>query len=107
MIARSCIAPWITLSIALSIGLTFAGSATAESMRCGASIVNETTSVAEILAKCGEPASKDVKAEDATQTIERMLKGYLAHRDGNETFLAFSKRHDIEQLKAMFDGVDE
>jgi hypothetical protein len=36
-----------------------------------------------------------------------MLKGYLTHRDGNETFLAFSKRHEVEQLKAMFDGVEE
>ena len=56
MIARSCFALWI--------GLTFAGSATADSMRCGSSIVNETTSVAELLAKCGEPVSKDVKSED-------------------------------------------
>jgi hypothetical protein len=44
--------------------LLFAGAAPAESMRCGSSIVNETTSVAELLAKCGEPLSKDVKAED-------------------------------------------
>ena len=46
---------------------------------------------------------KDVKAEDAPRTIERMLKGYLAHRGDSETFLAFSKRHEIEQLKTMFD----
>jgi ferredoxin-nitrite reductase len=50
---------------------------------------------------------KDVKAEDAPKTIERMLKGYLANRDENETFLAFSKRHDVERLQAMFDGVAE
>ena len=53
--ARSCIVIGIVL---------FAGTAAAESMRCGSSIVNETTSVAELLAKCGEPLSKDVKAED-------------------------------------------
>jgi ferredoxin-nitrite reductase len=45
---------------------------------------------------------KDVKAEDAPKTVERMLKGYLAHREGEETFLAFSKRHQVEALKAMF-----
>jgi ferredoxin-nitrite reductase len=50
---------------------------------------------------------QDVRAADAPKTIERMLKGYLTHRDGNETFLAFSKRHEVEQLKAMFDGVEE
>lgn len=45
---------------------------------------------------------RNVKAVDAPRTIERMLKGYLAHRDGDETFLAFSRRHDAEALKAMF-----
>jgi len=47
---------------------------------------------------------KDVKAEDAPRTVERILKGYLAHRDGGETFLAFGKRHETEALKAMFDA---
>lgn len=53
--ARSCIAIGIML---------FAGIAAADSMRCGSTIVDETTSVADLLAKCGEPVSKDVKAED-------------------------------------------
>ena len=49
---------------------------------------------------------KDVKAEDAPKTVERMLKGYLAHRSApEETFLAFSKRHEVAALTAMFDGV--
>jgi ferredoxin-nitrite reductase len=48
---------------------------------------------------------KDVKAEDAPRAVERMLRGYRAHRAENETFLAFSKRHEVEQLKALFDGV--
>src|SRR5712671_3356526 len=47
---------------------------------------------------------QDVKAEDAPRTVERILKGYLAHRAGNETFLAFSKRHETGALKAMFDA---
>jgi ferredoxin-nitrite reductase len=45
---------------------------------------------------------RDVKAVDAPRTIERMLKGYLAHRDNDETFLAFSRRYDVEALKVMF-----
>ena len=45
---------------------------------------------------------RDVKAVDAPRTIERMLKGYLAHRDGDETFLAFSRRHDVQALRIMF-----
>ena len=36
---------------------------------------------------------------------KRMLKGYLAHRAAcDETFLAFSRRHEVEALKKMFDA---
>lgn len=45
---------------------------------------------------------RDVKSPDVPRTIEKMLKGYLAHREGDETFLAFSRRHAAEALKAMF-----
>jgi ferredoxin-nitrite reductase len=55
-------------------------------------------------ATLGREIYQDVKAEDAPRTVERILKGYLAHREANETFLAFSKRHETEALKAMFDG---
>ena len=48
---------------------------------------------------------RDVKAEEAPRTVERMLKGYLAHRASREeTFLTFSRRHDVAALKAMFDA---
>ena len=48
-----------------------------------------------------------MKAEDAPRTVERILKGYLTHRNGDETFLAFSKRHEADALKRMFDAVAE
>jgi hypothetical protein len=38
--------------------------ASAESMRCGKWVVNETASSAEILEKCGEPQQRDVSHED-------------------------------------------
>jgi hypothetical protein len=38
--------------------------ASAESMRCGKWVVNETSSAAEILEKCGEPQKKDISHED-------------------------------------------
>ena len=41
-------------------------------------------------------------AEAAPRTIERILKAYLAHRASRaETFLAFTRRHEIDALKAM------
>lgn len=45
---------------------------------------------------------RDVKAENVPRTVERMLRAYLAHRDGGESFLSFTRRHDIETLKRWF-----
>jgi ferredoxin-nitrite reductase len=43
-----------------------------------------------------------VTAEATPRTIERILKTYLAHRASREeTFLAFTRRHDIDALKSM------
>jgi ferredoxin-nitrite reductase len=47
---------------------------------------------------------RDVKAEDCPRLIERILTAYLAHRRGDETFLAFTRRHELDALKAMVDG---
>jgi hypothetical protein len=38
--------------------------ASADSLRCGKWVVNETSSAAEVLEKCGEPQQKDVTRED-------------------------------------------
>jgi ferredoxin-nitrite reductase len=56
-------------------------------------------------ASLGREIYRDVKAEDAPRTIERMLKGYLARRASSaETFLVFSRRHEIDALKEMFEA---
>ena len=53
-------------------------------------------------AVCGRELYRDVKAEDAPKTVERVLKAYLAHRaSADETFLAFTRRHEIDALKAF------
>jgi Protein of unknown function (DUF2845). len=48
--------------------------ASAESMRCGKWVVNETASTAEILEKCGEPQQKDVSKEDV---VAKSSSGYF------------------------------
>jgi ferredoxin-nitrite reductase len=54
-------------------------------------------------AVCGREVYHDVKAEDAPKTVERMLKAYLAHRaSADESFLNFSRRHEVEALKSLF-----
>jgi ferredoxin-nitrite reductase len=53
----------------------------------------------------GRELYRDVKAEDAPRTVERMLKAYLAHRaEPQETFLAFTRRQDIAALRALCDA---
>jgi ferredoxin-nitrite reductase len=55
-------------------------------------------------AAIGREIYRDVKAQDAPTVIERMLQGYLANRDSDEeTFLDFSRRHEVDALKQIFD----
>ena len=52
----------------------------------------------------GRELFRDVVAEDAPRTIERILKAYLAHRSSrDESFLAFTRRHDIDALRALIE----
>src|SRR5712691_6939731 len=51
----------------------------------------------------GRELYRDVKAQDAPATVERMLKAYLAHRASPaESFLAFANRHEVDALKVLF-----
>jgi ferredoxin-nitrite reductase len=53
-------------------------------------------------AALGRELYRDVVAQDAPRTIERILQAYLTHRvSPAESFLAFARRHEIEALKAM------
>jgi ferredoxin-nitrite reductase len=53
-------------------------------------------------ADIGQEVYRDVKAEDAPKTVERLLKAYLANRaSADETFLTFSRRHDGEALRKL------
>jgi ferredoxin-nitrite reductase len=55
-------------------------------------------------AALGRDIYRDVKAQDAPRRVEGLLKAYMTHRASpQESFLAFSKRHDLEALKAMCD----
>ena len=50
----------------------------------------------------GRELYRDVIAEQAPRTVERILKSYLAHRASpEESFLAFARRHDVDALKAL------
>jgi ferredoxin-nitrite reductase len=53
-------------------------------------------------AELGREIYRDVKAQDAPKTIERILKAYVTHRASREeTFITFARRHEIGALKAL------
>jgi ferredoxin-nitrite reductase len=55
-------------------------------------------------AQCGREIYRDVTADEAPRTIERMLQAYLANRAGPaESFADFTRRHDIDALKNLFE----
>lgn len=58
-------------------------------------------------AAIGREVYRDVKAEDAPRAVEALLRAYLANRASpDETFAAFSRRHDAETLRTMAETVE-
>ena len=56
-------------------------------------------------ADVGQEVYRDLKAEDAPKTVEKLLKAYLANRASpDETFLTFARRHDGETLRKLADA---
>jgi ferredoxin-nitrite reductase len=56
-------------------------------------------------ADVGQEVYHDLKAEDAPQTVEKLLKAYLGHRtSSDETFLDFARRHDGDTLRKLTDA---
>src|SRR6202035_3619665 len=56
-------------------------------------------------ADLGQEVYRDLRAEDAPKTVEKLLKAYLAHRaSSDETFLTFARRHDGETLRRLADA---
>lgn len=53
-------------------------------------------------ADIGQEVYRDLRAADAPQTVEKLVKAYLTHRaDPSETFLTFARRHDGATLRKL------
>jgi ferredoxin-nitrite reductase len=50
----------------------------------------------------GRQVFSGIQFEELKQTLEKMLKGYLRHREAGETFQKFTQRHDLNTLQAIF-----
>jgi ferredoxin-nitrite reductase len=59
-------------------------------------------------ASIGRELYRAVKAEDCPQLVARILQAYMAHRSGAaETFLSFTRRHDVVAFKSMIEAVGQ
>ena len=76
--------PAIVMSLFSILPLT----SSADSMRCGKWIVNETMTTNEILQKCGEPQNKEVSKEDA---FSKNPNGFVTKRGEQVTERWFYK----------------
>jgi len=50
----------------------------------------------------GRQIFQGISVEQLKPTLEKVLKGYLRHRLEAETFQAFTQRHDLNSLQAIF-----
>ena len=50
----------------------------------------------------GRQIFNGVAAGDLPLTIEKMLRAYLSHREGKESFQSFAMRHDVSTLQGFF-----
>jgi ferredoxin-nitrite reductase len=50
----------------------------------------------------GRQVFSGISFEQLKPTLETMLRGYLRHRQPDETFLAFTQRHDLNKLQLIF-----
>jgi ferredoxin-nitrite reductase len=50
----------------------------------------------------GRQVFQGISVEQLKPTIEKMLSAYLAHRQAEETFHSFTRRHDLNALQTIF-----
>ncbi|MBU6401650.1 MAG: NirA family protein [Verrucomicrobia bacterium] len=50
----------------------------------------------------GRQVFTGISFDQLKPTLERMLTGYLRHRTARESFLAFTRRHDLNSLQVIF-----
>ena len=50
----------------------------------------------------GRQVFNGVAAGDLPLAVEKMLRAYLRHREGRESFQSFTTRHDVSQLQGFF-----
>jgi ferredoxin-nitrite reductase len=53
-------------------------------------------------AAIGKDVFKGISFAELPSLLERVLKAYLQRRQPNESFAAFTRRHEVKELQEMF-----
>lgn len=49
----------------------------------------------------GRELLRDLPASEVPQVVERVLSGYMQHRSEGESFVEFSRRHEVDELREL------
>jgi sulfite reductase beta subunit-like hemoprotein len=52
----------------------------------------------------GRQVFAGVTAAELPRSLERMLRAFLKHREGRETFQAFTNRQEVGRLQELFEA---
>jgi ferredoxin-nitrite reductase len=54
-------------------------------------------------AACGRQIYQALAFDEINVTVEKILRAYLKHRQGGESFQSFTSRHDVNSLQVLFE----
>jgi hypothetical protein len=78
--------------------------ASADSMRCGKWVVNESVTVDELLKKCGEPQSRDVTRDDVYRTTVNGTRVKTQTQTVTERWIYRASRGALPMAVIIVDG---
>ena len=63
--------------------------------------MSTSAAVSDRIKRSGRELFRGIAFESLKPTVEKMLRGYLRHRQKGENFQAFTRRHDLNTLQAI------
>lgn len=78
--------------------------ASADSMRCGKWVVNESVTVDELVSKCGQPRSKDITKDDVYATNMNGMRVKTDRVTVTERWIYQPSRRSLPMVVVIVDG---
>lgn len=96
--------PRYEIVLLMLAALAVAEAASADSMRCGKWVVNESVSVDELVSKCGQPRSKEITRDDIYITNARGLRVKTGNVTVTERWIYQPSTRSLPMLVVIVDG---